>query len=144
MERQAKAHKSYNTLRNYFSISIGSIVAVQREDGWPWTYGMIIDKENQNQNDQLYQVCMTKMGWLITRNSKHVKVTPIISEQYPRDYLSKDRKRHTTWENKSAWKPNTAGQILDLYQNQEQNSNRWHQTLYMTKHKTRHNKWLYS
>ena len=34
---------------------------------------------------------MTKTGQLIVRNSKHLKVTPIILEQYLRDMLSKDR-----------------------------------------------------
>ena len=39
-----------------------------------------------------YKICVTKMGWLITRDSKHVKATPITSEQCSWDQLSKDRK----------------------------------------------------
>ena len=38
-----------------------------------------------------HRVQVMKTGWLITRNSKHVKVTPITVEQCLRDQLSKDR-----------------------------------------------------
>ena len=38
---------------------------------------------------------MTKMGYLIMRNSKHVKATRITLEQYLRDQLSKDSKADT-------------------------------------------------
>ena len=38
---------------------------------------------------------MAKTGWLMMRNSKHVNVTPIKSEQYFMDQISKDRKIDT-------------------------------------------------
>ena len=39
----------------------------------------------ESHKDQSYKILMTKMAQLITRNSKHVKVTPITSELYLRD-----------------------------------------------------------
>ena len=56
---------------------------------------MIVDKEDQRHNDQSYRICVTKTGKLIMRNCKHLKVTPIESEQYLRDQLSKDKTTET-------------------------------------------------
>ena len=58
----------------------------------PWHNNI---KGNQNHNNWSYKVCMTRVGWLITRYSKHFKATPITSEQYLRDWLSKHRKTDT-------------------------------------------------
>ena len=95
VERKTKAGKSYDTLREYYSIPVGSTEVIQRDDGGPWTHGKIIDKGDHNHNDQSYKVYMKKIGWQITRNSKHVKVTPITSKQYHGNQLSKDRKTDT-------------------------------------------------
>ena len=38
-ERQAKAGKNYDTLRNYCSIPVASTVVVKREDGGLWIHG---------------------------------------------------------------------------------------------------------
>ena len=43
VERQAKVDKNYDTLRNYNSIPKDSTVAVQREDGVPWTNGTTVE-----------------------------------------------------------------------------------------------------
>ena len=37
-DRQIKAGKNYDPLRNYNFFLMGSSVAVQREDGGPWTH----------------------------------------------------------------------------------------------------------
>ena len=60
-----------------------------------------IENGHQNHNDQSYNVHMTKMRQHIIRYSKHVKVRPITSEQFLRDQLVKDRKRHTRGNNRT-------------------------------------------
>ena len=51
VERQAKADKYYDTLRNYNSIQMGSTVVIQREDGRLQNYGTKIEKGDQKHND---------------------------------------------------------------------------------------------
>ena len=63
--------------------------------GWgTWTHCTIIEKGDQN-NDQLYKVHMTKIGELKTRNTKHLKATPITWEQHLRNQISKNMKTDT-------------------------------------------------
>ena len=80
VERQEKADKNYATLKNYNSILIGSPAAAQCEDRGLWTHATIIEKGDHNHNDQSYSVQVMKTGQLITRNSKHVKATPITAD----------------------------------------------------------------
>ena len=47
VQRQVRADRNYDTLRNYNSIPVGSTVVVLREDGGLWTYGTIVDKGGQ-------------------------------------------------------------------------------------------------
>ena len=44
IKRQTKDDRNQGTPRNYVSISLGSTVAVQWEDGGPWTHGTIEEK----------------------------------------------------------------------------------------------------
>ena len=42
-----------------------------------------------------YKIQVTKTLWLFTRNNRHVKTTPLTTEQYPREKLSQGHKdRH--------------------------------------------------
>ena len=65
-------------------IPVGSTVADKR-----WTRGTIVGKGDHNHNDGSYTMCVTKKGWLITRNSKHMKPTQITAKQYLQDQLDK-------------------------------------------------------
>ena len=56
MERQRKADNDCDTLRNYSSITVGSTVAVEWEDGEPWTHWTIMNKGDHNHNDWSYRV----------------------------------------------------------------------------------------
>ena len=51
VKRQTKNDKKYDTARNYTLLPIGSIVAVQREDGNRWTHGTIVGKRDYNHNN---------------------------------------------------------------------------------------------
>ena len=69
MERQ---HKNDNDTPPVFSyIPIGSAVAIQQEDGRPWTHGMVVDRDNHNHHGRLYTI-------QLTTNSKCLHKTPII------------------------------------------------------------------
>ena len=51
VNRQIKDDTNQGTPRNYVSIPIGSTVAVQCEDGGPWTHGTIEGKSDYNHHD---------------------------------------------------------------------------------------------
>ena len=57
----------------------------------------------------------TKVGWLKTRNYKHVKVASITSEQYLRDQLSKNGRKKT----------DALEDIIRQYENQTQQDKNW-------------------
>ena len=59
------------------------------KDGGPWAHGTVVGGGDHNCNNTLYMINITKTGQLITRNSKHLKATPITAEQYHQDQLSK-------------------------------------------------------
>ena len=85
VNRQAKNDKKYGTARNYDLFSVGSTVAVQQEKGGLWTHGTVVGRGDHNHNNRSYTIRVTKTGCIITRNSKHIKTTPITTEQYIRD-----------------------------------------------------------
>ena len=72
------------------SISIGSTVVVQQEDGGPWTHGTVIGKGDHNQHNRSYKIQVTKSGRIITCN-RHMKPTPITTE----DFLHYQANKHT-------------------------------------------------
>ena len=68
-----------DTSHVFVSIPIGSTVAVQWEDGGPFTHGTIVGKGNHNHTTGHIQVTTT--GRIITCNGQHIKPTPIIAEK---------------------------------------------------------------
>ena len=92
VKRQTKDYQNHGTPRNYVSFPIGSTVAVQCEDGEPWTHGTVEGKGDHNHHDRSYNICITKTGWLVTRDRKHIKPTQITAKQYLWEQLQK----HTT------------------------------------------------
>ena len=71
---------------------MGSTVDIHHEDCGPWTHGTVEGKGDHNHHEISYNICITRMGWLVTRDRKHIKPTQIMTEQYLRDQLQK----HTT------------------------------------------------
>ena len=92
VNRQIKDGKHQGTPRNYVSILTGSTVVVQWKDGGWWTHGPREGKGNHNHIERLYNIHITKIGQLVTRDRKHIKPTQITAEQYLPDQLQK----HTT------------------------------------------------
>ena len=81
VKRQTKDDNSQGTPRNYVSVPIGSTVVVQHEDEGPWTHGTVEGKGDHNHHDKFYNILITKMGQLVTRDRKHIKPTQITAEQ---------------------------------------------------------------
>ena len=49
-------------------IPIGSAVAVQQDNGRPWTHGMVVGTGNHNHHDRSYTIQLTTNGKCITCN----------------------------------------------------------------------------
>ena len=86
---QTKDDKNQDTPRNYVSIPTGSTVVVQCEDGGPWTHGTVEGKCDNNHHESSYNINITKTGWLVSRDRKHIKPTQITADQYLQDQLQK-------------------------------------------------------
>ena len=82
LKKQAKDDKNHETFINYVSFPLGSTVVVQQEGGGLWTHGTMVGRGYHNHNNRSYIIYITKTGHVITRNSKHIKVIPIMAEQY--------------------------------------------------------------
>ena len=80
--KNKKNDKKYDIARNYTLLPIRSTVVVKREDSDRWTHGTILGKGDYNHNNQSYIIHVIKTGKTLSRNSKHVKVTPITADQY--------------------------------------------------------------
>ena len=90
--RQTKHDKNQGTLRNYVSVTTGSTVAVQHEDRGQWTHGSVEGKGDHKHHERSYNICITKMGGLVTRDRKHLKPAQITAEQYLQGQLQKHTK----------------------------------------------------
>ena len=69
VKKQTRNDKNYDAARNYDLFSIGSTVAVQWEEGWPWTHGTIVGIGDQQHNNRSYTIWITMTGHIVTRNS---------------------------------------------------------------------------
>ena len=82
MHRQGKNDPNNDTSQVFVSIPIGSTVAVQQEDGGPWTHGTIGGKDDHNHHIRSYKIQVTTTGIIITHNRQHLRPTPITAENY--------------------------------------------------------------
>ena len=91
--RQSRNDKNYDASRSYDSISFKSTVAVQWEDGRPWTYGTVVGRGDQNHNNRSYMTRISKTGQIVTKNSKHIKAAHIKDKQYLQDQIKQKYNR---------------------------------------------------
>ena len=68
--------------RSILFFSAGCRVAIQQEDGGPWTHEIIEEANGSNYREQLYIIQVMKTGKLITWNMKHICNNPVTTEQY--------------------------------------------------------------
>ena len=66
----------------FSNIPIGSAVAVQHEDGRPWTHGTVVGMGNHNHHDRSYIIQLTKNARCISRNRWHIKPTTVTADMY--------------------------------------------------------------
>ena len=88
VKRKIRNDMNYDPARNYDLFSIGSTIAVQWQDGGPWTHCTIVGAGYHNHNNRSCRIRVTKTGHMATRNSKHIKTSPITAEHYLRDRLT--------------------------------------------------------
>ena len=81
------------THRNYFSIPIGSTVAVQCEDGGSWTHGTIEGKGNHNHHQRSYNIHITKRDHM--KQEAHQTNTHNSRLVSPESVAKTHNKRHT-------------------------------------------------
>ena len=82
MQEQGKNDPNNNTSQVFLSIPMGSTVAVEWEDGAPWTHGTIVGKGNYIHHNRSYKIQVTTTGKIITHNRQHIKTTSITAEDY--------------------------------------------------------------
>ena len=82
VHRQHKNDINNDASPVFASIPIGSTVAVQQEDGRPWTHGTIVGKGDYNHHNWSYTIQITTTGRRITHNRQHVRLTPITADDY--------------------------------------------------------------
>ena len=80
VERQRKNDNDTSPL--FPNIPIGSAVAVQHEDGGPWTHGTVVGKGNHNHHDRSYVIQLTNNVRHISRNRQHIKPTTVTADTF--------------------------------------------------------------
>ena len=84
---QNKSIKNHFPLKDPIILPTGSTIAVQHEDGRPWTHGTITKHGNPAHYGQSYKVWILKTACIVTRIMRHIKKTLITAEQYIRHQL---------------------------------------------------------
>ena len=82
IHRQCKNGTNNDASQVFVSIPIGSTVAVQWEDGGPWTHGTIVGKDDHNHHNWSCKIQITTTGRIITHNRQDSKPTSITTEEY--------------------------------------------------------------
>ena len=80
VERQQKNNN--DTAVIFSCIPIGSAVAVQQEDGGPWTHGTVVGIGKCNHHERFYTIQLTTNGRHITCNRHHIKPTAVTADTY--------------------------------------------------------------
>ena len=75
--------------KNHFLFPIGSIVAVQHEDGSQWMKGIMEEMNGPGHQGQSYITRVMKMSRLIRHNIRYICNTPVTTEQYLQEQIKK-------------------------------------------------------
>ena len=96
IHKQSKNYWGNDTSKIFMSIPIVSTIAVQWEDGGPWTHGTVVDKGNHNHHNRSYKIQVTKTGRIITPNRKHIRPTPLTAENFLHNQFKHTYKNRST------------------------------------------------
>ena len=80
VDRQGKNDKDTSPV--FSNIPTRSAVAVQHEDGRPWTHGTVVDTGDHNHHDRSYVIQLTINGRCISRNRQHIRPTTVTPYKY--------------------------------------------------------------
>ena len=80
-----------DTSATFPCIPIGSAVAVQQEDGGPWTHGTVVCTGNHNHHNKSYTIQLTTNGRCITCNRHHIKPTAVTADTYIQYHSTKQQ-----------------------------------------------------
>ena len=70
-------------------LSVGSTVVVQWEVGGPWAHRSVVGRDYHSHSNSSYTIRPTKTDHIVYRNSKHITATPMTTEQYLRDQITR-------------------------------------------------------
>ena len=87
VNRQGK--NDNDTSPAFQNIPIGSAVAVQHEDGRPWTHGTVVNRGNHNHHDRPCVIQLTTNGRHISRKRWHIKPTTVTADTYLQHQFNK-------------------------------------------------------
>ena len=93
VDRQGKNDKDTSPV--FSNIPIGSAVAVQCEDGRPWTHVTVVNTGNHNHHNRSYIIQLTTNGRCISRNRRHIKPTTVTAETYLQHQANKQSNTKT-------------------------------------------------
>ena len=113
VERQQKSINDASAI--FPCIPIGSAVAVQHDDGRPWTHGTIVGMGNHNHHDKSYMIQLMTNGRHITHNRCHIKPTTVMVDTYMQYHSTKQQNAR-------------AGSLADILNNITKIQ--WHMPLY--------------
>ena len=89
IERQQKNNTDTSAI--FLCIPIGSAVAVQQENGGPWTHGTVVGTGDHNHHDKSYTIQLTTNGRCIICNRHHIKPTAVTADTYIQYHSTKQR-----------------------------------------------------
>ena len=87
--------RRYLSSQNIPFLSTWPTVVVQREDRELWMYGTMMQYGRDEHNDRSYRVPVMKIGCIISRMKRHVRATPISTEDCLRKEKCRSYRPHT-------------------------------------------------
>ena len=94
--RQDNIIEKNDTLMEHALVPVGSMVAIKREYSGPWIHNTTACCDENLYNGRSYRIRIMKIGRIVTRTTRHIMTTPISTEQYLRDHMSKQNYLHTS------------------------------------------------
>ena len=89
IKRQSHVYTGTDTCEHILFLPTGSTVALQCKNGEHWMHGIVVAHRSDYHHSRSYRIQVSKAGYIITRTSRHVKTTPVKTEEYLRNEVRK-------------------------------------------------------